>query len=218
MNSVDESKLNSGGEGNPALLEAAPWMARGPIDDTNPLNDGRVIWLIDETCNRRALLHRYEDIRRRESGGKWDGSGYPLVQVDDKAMEALRGHSDPVEDMLDETRTAWEGLVGLIERQFGPHDDVSALVRALASDADTQDAFGSQWPIAQIVRCLNARQAGQVRSADVWNDDRVENAKRRMVRFIAKLRRTHGLDAVDLRALLVRYARESRVAPSAARR
>jgi len=184
-----------------------PWAAYGEIDDSDPLKDGRIIWLIDEACNRQALMHRYEDIRRRERGGKWDGSGYPLVHVGDKAMEAIRGHYDPAEDdtLLDDSRYAWEGLLRLIERQFGPQDDVSMLVKALADDSDIQESFGPQWPISRIVRFLNSQQ-----STPTWNDDRVENAKRRLTRFIAKFKHSHGLDPIDLRALLARYARESR--------
>jgi hypothetical protein len=182
-----------------------PWTAFGPIDTTDPLNDGRVIWLIAETCNRQALQHRYEDIRRRESGGKWDGAGYPFVHVDEKAMETLRGHYDPADDLGDDSRAAWQGFILLIGRQFGPDDDVSALVHALANDAEAQESFGTQWPVAQIVRFLNGRQPAQA-----WTDDRVENAKRRLARFVTRLKQTHGLDPVDLRALLVRIAREIR--------
>jgi hypothetical protein len=78
-----------------------------------------------------------------------------------------------------------------------------ALVRVLGSDGETQDAFGTQWPIGKIVRALNGR-GGDAS----WDDDRVENAKRRLTRCIAKIRQAHGLDAVDLRALLARYSRE----------
>jgi len=109
--------------------------------------------------------------------------------------------TDPLED--EDARHAWDGLVQLTSRQFGIDDDVIALVQVLASDSDTQESFGSQWPIGKIVRALNARQ-----SRTSWNDDRVENAKRRLTRFIGRLKQAHGLDAVDLRALLVRYSRE----------
>ena len=185
-----------------------PWLAKGRLDERDPAADARVCWLIEETSNRQALFHRFEDMRRRDRGGKWDGTGYPLVTVDDQTIEHLSGHYDPAEvetDSLniDDSRRAWDGLVKLAAHQFGPDDDVVALLRVLGSDGETQDAFGTQWPIGKIVRALNGR------SGDAsWNDDRVENAKRRLTRCIAKIRQTHGLDAVDLRALLARYSRE----------
>jgi hypothetical protein len=185
-----------------------PWLAKGRFDAWEPMRDARVIWVVEETCNRQALFHRYEDMRRRDRGGKWDGSGYPLVAVDSQTIEQLGGHYDPAEDETDslqaeDSRRAWQGLVALIKHQFGPDDDVATLVQVLAEDRDMQDSFGSQWPIGKIARALNARQPNAA-----WNDDRVENAKRRLTKCIVKIKQAHGLDAVDLRALLVRYARE----------
>jgi hypothetical protein len=187
---------------------AQPWLGRGRLDAWEPMRDARVIWVVEETCNRQALFHRYEDMRRRDRGGKWHGSGYPLVTVDEQTMEQLSGHYDPAENeadalQLEESRRAWAGLVALVVKQFGADDDVAAMVRTLAEDSETQDAFGSQWPIGQIAEALGKRQPGQT-----WTDDRVENAKRRLTKYIGKIRKAHGLDAVDLRALLVRYARE----------
>jgi hypothetical protein len=196
--------------GAPTIEATAPWpwLANGRIDEGDPAGDARVAWLIDETCNRQALLHRFEDVRRRERGGKWDGAGYPMVPVDHQTLESLSGTYDPVESeadslAIDDSRRAWDGLVKLAAHQFGPDDDVVALVRVLGSDGATQDAFGTQWPIGTIVRALNGRATDAS-----WNDDRVENAKRRLTRCIAKIRQSHGLDAVDLRALLARYSRE----------
>jgi hypothetical protein len=185
-----------------------PWLVAGRPDPLEPTRDARVIWLIDETCNRQALFHRYEDVRRRDRGGKWDGTGYPLVSVDEQTIEQLSGHYDPAEDdanslQVEDSRRAWSGLMHLAEHQFGVTDDVVALVQILAKDRDTQDSFGSQWPIGKIVRALNA---GEPQAS--WTDDRVENAKRRLTKFIIRFKQEHGLDAVDLRALLARYARQ----------
>jgi hypothetical protein len=185
-----------------------PWLAKGRLDERDPAGDARVRWLIEETCSRQALFHRFEDMRRRDRGGKWDGAGYPMVAVDHQTLENLSGGYDPADNeadslAIDDSRRAWDGLVKLAAHQFGPDDDVVALVRALGSDGDTQDAFGTQWPIGKIVAALNRR------STDAsWDDDRVENAKRRLTRCIAKIKQAHGLDAVDLRALLARYSRE----------
>jgi hypothetical protein len=186
-----------------------PWLDRGSIDEQDPTRDSRVAWLIDEVCNRQALLHRYEDVRRRDRGGKWDGSGYPLVQADDRMMEQLSGHHDSADDREDsleasDSRRAWQGLVKLVEQQFGSGDDVLAVVRLLAEDADVQESFGTQWPIEKIARALNQREG-----SGSWNDDRVENAKRRLTKWVVRVRTTNGLDAIDFRALLARYAREN---------
>ena len=123
-----------------------PWLDRGAIDEQDPTRDSRVAWLVDEVCNRQAVIHRYEDVRRRERGGKWDGSGYPLVQADDRMMEQLSAHHDAAdqrEDSLDamDSRHAWQGLVKLVEQQFQSHDDVPAVVRLLAEDADVQESL-----------------------------------------------------------------------------
>jgi hypothetical protein len=211
----DESPMNrtspqkpTGGAPSIEPTAAWPWLANGRIDERDPADDARVSWLLDETCNRQALFHRFEDMRRRERGGKWDGAGYPMVPVDHQTLENLSGAYHPGESeadslAIDDSRRAWDGLVKLAAHQFGPDDDVVALVRVLGSDGETQDGFGSQWPIGKIVRALNARAPGAS-----WTDDRVENAKRRLTRCIAKIRQSHGLDAVDLRALLARYSRE----------
>jgi len=185
-----------------------PWFAKGRVNVYEPIRDCRVIWIIEDACNRQALFHRYEDVRRRERGGKWSGSGYPLVAVDEQTLDQLSGHYDPAEDETDslqaeDSRRAWEGLVHLAVHQFGPDDDVVTLLRVLAGDRDTQDSFGTQWPIGKIVRALN-----QGEPQATWNDDRVDNAKRRLTKCIVKIKQTHGLDAVDLRALLARYGRE----------
>jgi hypothetical protein len=175
----------------------------------DPTEDARTAWLVEETCNRQALLHRYEDIRRRERGGKWDGSGYPLVQADERVLEQLGDRLDPAEDHAGwlhsrDSRAAWLGLVRIVEHQFGSRDDVAAVVKLLGEDGEIQEAFRSQWPISKIVRALNSRERSHA-----WNDDRVDNAKRRLTKWIARIKSTHGLDAIDLAALLARYARQS---------
>jgi hypothetical protein len=199
---------NAPSERGRAVAGPMPWRAKGAADEHDPTRDARVRWVVEDICNRPALFHRYEDVRRRDRGGKWDGSGYPLMPVDDQTIEQLSGHYDPSEDeteslQAEDSRRAWAGLLQLAIHQFGSDDDVVSLLQVLANDRDTQEAFGSQWPIGQIVGALNRHQAHAS-----WNDDRVENAKRRLTRCIVKIKQANGLDAVDLRALLARYARE----------
>jgi hypothetical protein len=207
MHHPGETAAAGGARPAPSAMPAAPgpWADAGAIHAEDAARDGRVLWLLDEIGNRRALAHRFEDMRRRERGGKWDGASYPFVQVEERVLQRLAGHLEPADDPREicDAQQAWRGLVAMVERQLGPQDDVFALVRLLAQDADIQDAFGAQWPIARIVEGLHRCHGGAP-----WSEDRVENAKRRLTRWISRLRREHGLDAVDLRALLVRYARE----------
>jgi hypothetical protein len=190
-----------------ASSQSMPLIANGFANEHDPAQDARLTWLVEETCNWQALFHRYEDVRRRDRGGKWDGSSYPLIAVDDRTIEKLIGHYDPTEDetnslQAEDSRRAWDGLLQLAARQFGRDDDVVALLQVLAHDHDTQESFGSHWPVAKIVSALNGRQPHAL-----WNNDRVDNAKRRLTKFIGRLKQDNGLDAVDLRALLARYAR-----------
>lgn len=189
------------------------------IDHDDPKKDSRVSWLLGEVGGRRALTHRYEDIRRQR-WGRWNVNSYRAVQIaslrasEDSAddEEVLAPHADgsyslhvnPEEPHHGEDiKRAWEGLVTMVEQQFTVHADVSRLVAVLAQEAEIQLAFGSEWPIRQIVQALNARHP-----VPPWSDDRVENAKKRLKQWIGRLARDHGLDTIDLMALFARSARE----------
>src|SRR5262249_23067649 len=200
------------------ILATAPdeWM----IND-DPRRDRRVVWLIEATGGRRALAHRYEDMRRQR-WGRWRESGYRMVQIASlqgdtheigaSEDEVLARHADRAyllhqeqEDSreAEDVRRAWTGLLVLAERQFAPGDDVSLLLQVLVGDAEVQAGFGSAWPVGQIVRSLNGRHPDRP-----WSDDRVDNAKKRLKNWIGRIKRDQGLDAVDLRALLVGVARQ----------
>jgi hypothetical protein len=191
------------------------------IDNADPKKDGRVAWLIEEIGGRRAMSHRLEDMRRRR-WGRWQESGYREVQISALQLgttadaadegETLGRLADPSHSLQDEPedphhdrdrRRVWTGLLALAEAQFKTNDDVSVLLRLLAYDGEVQAAFGSEWPIRQIVHALNAAYPNPV-----WNDDRVDNAKKRLRNWIARIKRDQGLDATDLMALFARYARE----------
>jgi hypothetical protein len=191
------------------------------IDDQGPGRDERVMWLIAETGGRRALSHRYEDMRRQR-WGRWQSTGYRVVQIsalhgveqaglesDDEVLARHADASHPLhaepEDPQhgEETRRAWLGLLAAAGRQFSPGDDVSLLLGVLAGEAEVQAGFGSEWPVAAIVGALNRRHPHPP-----WTDDRVENAKKRLKNWIGRLKRDRGLDSTDLRGLFVRVARE----------
>ncbi|HXW27203.1 MAG TPA: hypothetical protein VEK73_20830 [Xanthobacteraceae bacterium] len=184
-------------------------------------------WLIREVGNRRAIVHRHEDMRRQQ-WGRWRGSSYRVVQLSSltdtgagtqTADEVLARHADrsfqaqaqPDDPHAGEdSRRAWRGLLALAARRFKPQEDVFLLLQLLAQDADIQASFGSEWPIAKIAAALNQRHPGPR-----WNDERVDNAKKRLRNWIGRLKQEHGFDAADLRDLLARYGREREAAAQA---
>jgi hypothetical protein len=176
------------------------------VDEHDPKRDGRVAWLIAEIGGRRALSHRYEDMRRRQFGGKWRPSGYyPMVQpsaLSDVPKEPVDGEADQAASDLEQI---WKGLLILAQapKCFPANDDVLLLVKLLVEDANVRASYGPSWPISMIVKIMNERHP-----ARPWNDDRVDNAKRRLVNWVERLRRIQGLDMVDLEALFVGVARE----------
>jgi hypothetical protein len=198
----------------------------------DPEKDERVRWLIQEVGGRRALKHRFEDIRRRR-WGRAQGLGYRTVQIsalsnagpetdrdeDILAQQEMRDgrlqedHEDPHHDQ--DVRRAWIGMLAAASSRFKPHEDVRKLLDLLARDPDVQAGFGVEWPVRKIVEALNI-----VDPDPPWNDDRIENAKKRLRNWIGGMKRDHGLDQTDLMALFARYGRAAAsgaggIAPSA---
>jgi hypothetical protein len=169
--------------------------------DNDPKRDERVAWLIEEIGGAQALAHRYEDIRRRRHGGKWRDDGYRQIQLEQEHIEHLG--VDPEDPHHDEDiRRVWRGVLAMAESEFRPHEDVRILLDLMAHDAEIQAGFGSEWPIRKIVDTLNQRQANPA-----WNDDRVDNAKKRLRSWIGRIKRDHGLDSTDLMSLFAQHAR-----------
>jgi hypothetical protein len=172
------------------------------IDPHVPENDGRVIWLIREIGGPRALAHRCEDIRRRRWGRATPGGGRPLVQP----PELPHVETDPDEGRLGpaDAVNIWRGVLITAERTFQPDDDVCKLLRMLAKVPGVLNgAHGSRWPVGKLVTILNAEF-----SPPPWSDDRVENAKKRLLNWIQRLMRQNRLDATDLEAVFARVARQ----------
>jgi hypothetical protein len=172
------------------------------IDPQVPKNDDRVIWLIREIGGPRALAHRCEDIRRRRWGRATPGVGRPMVQppefpdIETGPDEGGLGPADAV--------NIWRGVLITAERTFQPDDDVWKLLRMLAKVPGVLDGSdGSRWPVRKLVAILNAEF-----SPPLWSDDRVENAKKRLLSWIQRLMRKNGLDATELEALFARVARQ----------
>jgi hypothetical protein len=186
------------------------------VDD--PEKDERVRWLIQEVGGRRALKHRFEDIRRRR-WGRAQGQGYRFVQISalgnadpetDRDEEILgqqerrdrlqEDHEDPHHER--DVQRAWTGMLAAASGRFKPHEDVRKLLDLLARDPVVQAGFGVEWPIRKIADALNV-----IDPDPPWNDDRIENAKKRLRTWISGIKREYGLDQTDLMALFARYGR-----------
>jgi hypothetical protein len=185
-----------------AEMRKFPDPSEWTIDPHVPENDGRVIWLIREIGGLRALAHRCEDIRRRRWGRATPGVGRPLVQpaelpdIETASDEGGLGPADAV--------NIWRGVLITAERTFQPDDDVCKLLRMLAKVPGVlEGSHGSRWPVGRVVTVLNAEF-----SPPPWSDDRVENAKKRLLNWVQRLMRQNGLDATDLEAVFARVARQ----------
>jgi hypothetical protein len=60
--------------------------------------------------------------------------------------------------------------------------------------------------VGRLVTILNAEF-----SPASWSDDRVENAKKRLLNWVQRLMRQNGLDAADFEAVFARVARQQRM-------
>jgi hypothetical protein len=130
------------------------------------------------------------------------GVGRPLVQpsqladIDTDPEESGLGPADAV--------NIWRGVLITAERTFQPDDDVRKLLRILAKVPGVLDGSdGSRWPVGRIATILNAEF-----SPPSWSDDRVENAKKRLLNWVQRLMRQNGFDATDLEAVFARVARQ----------
>ena len=175
-------------------------------DLDHPEHDARVVWLIEEIGGRNALGHRCEDIRRQRWGRAAPGGHRLWVQTGDDHIDS------PVEPIADDSlRKAdaldiWRGLLLTANREFAPEDDVMKLLCLMARRPGIiEDAKGSRWPLETLAAFLDADF-----SPPPWNAIRVENAKRRLAKWINRLMLKNGLDATDLEGLFARVARKQR--------
>jgi hypothetical protein len=97
----------------------------------------------------------------------------------------------------------WRGLLATAELEFRQSDDLSKLLRMLGEHPEIlQDSSAGQWPITELIVQLNNRFPPRTRTSD-----RVDNAKRRLLKWIKRLMHRNGLDEVELEALFARVAR-----------
>jgi hypothetical protein len=177
------------------------------IDFQAPEKDGRVVWLIEEIGGREALVHRREDILRQRHGRNLPGLGRRIVQFDENENDPEIG-CDPGENsnglQQADARRVLLGLRQTARRQFKGDDDVSLVLTLMADIPDILDESpGDRWPIQRMIALLNDRF-----SPPPWNDDRVDNAKRRLRNWIKRLMEKNGFDVTDLQDLFARVARK----------
>jgi hypothetical protein len=176
------------------------------VDADAPERDGRVVWLIDQIGGPEAMAHRREDILRGRYGRGRAGSGRRMVQPqsDVEFSEIVSDADEPSTLETADVLRVWRGLLATADLQFEQSDDLSKLLRLLAENPGLLLSSSSgQWPIQDMVSELNDRFPPRS-----WTIDRVDNAKRRLMNWIKRLKRKNGLDDVDLEALFARVARE----------
>jgi hypothetical protein len=104
-----------------------------------------------------------------------------------------------------DARRVWQGLLAAATNEFGPEEDVAKLLHVLARAPDIfEESSGRQWPVRRLVALLNEHFP-----PPDWRDRRVEDAKRRLTKWINRLMRKNALDATDLQAVFARAARLS---------
>jgi hypothetical protein len=175
-------------------------------DPNAPERDGRVEWLIAEIGGSEAIGHRFEDIQRERHGRSKPGLGRPYRQPgDENEPEETRVDPDePGELQKTDGRRILRGLLATAALDFRPEDDVSTLLQLLADDPGIlDDVHSGQWPVGLIVARLNDRPTPRR-----WSEDHVDNAKRRLMNWIDRLRKRNRLDETDLEGLFAGVARQ----------
>jgi hypothetical protein len=178
--------------------------AEWSVNPDVPERDGRVVWLVREIGGFDAIAHRHEDLRRKRHGRFQDGRGRPIKQLDDEdePIESPSNLDVPSTLQQADAHRTWRGLLITANQQFQKHDDVLMLLRVMDDVRDLLDESTSQWPIKRMVGLLNERFP-----TFSWTADRVDNAKRRLVNWINRLKQRNGLDTTDLEGLFARVAR-----------
>lgn len=172
------------------------------IDNEDPGRDGRIAWLLESTGGTGALRHRCEDIRRERHGRSSKG-GRPLTQVGEETPE-MSVEPDEIESGLvdADAEVAWQGLLLEATRRFPSGDDVSLLLRLMNQQSEIFSG-NRQWPISDIAGLLNRECA-----VPTWTNERVDNAKRRLAKWVQNMCHSNGFGIVELEALFAKAARD----------
>jgi hypothetical protein len=165
----------------------------------NPSDDGRVVWLIEEIGGSAAFAHRYSDVERRKFGRT---RRTRQLDDEDENITDPNGNNERDADATD-IQLVWRGFIIAAAQQFAYSDDVSRLLKLMTDEPHLFDhSMGERWPVKQIVVALTRQSSDQA-----WNDRRLENAKRRLMRWVQRLMQENRLDPIDMRAMFARIAR-----------
>jgi hypothetical protein len=169
-----------------------------------PECDGRVIWLIGEIGGSDAIAHRCEDIQRQRYGrSDPTRGGRRIVQIEGQIDDIGWEPDQPRMLQQLDAPHIWYGLLITVDQQFHQHDDISMVLHLLNDVRDIFDDTSSQWPVKRMMALLNERFP-----PPNWTEDRVDNAKRRLIKWIKGLMQKNGLDVTDLEDLFARVARQ----------
>jgi hypothetical protein len=183
----------------PLAVRAGEWST-----DPAPERDGRVIWLIAEIGGSGAIGHRYEDIQRERYGRFKHGVGRLYTQIEEDESEETGDPDQPSELERIDSHRVWRGLLATAAVDFRSDDDVTMLLNLLAVyPGILDDSPAGQWPVRQIVTRLN-----DLSRPRRWSEDQVENAKRRLMNWIIRLRTRNQLDVTDLEGLFAKLGRQ----------
>jgi hypothetical protein len=170
--------------------------------DDMPERDARVVWLIREIGGWVAIGHRHADILRSRFG-----RGHVTVQVgdDDDPIDFEHYPEDDINLRASDAHRVWQGLLAVAIEEFGPEEDVARLLHVMAREPDIfEESSGRQWPVKRLVALLNEHFP-----PPDWDDRRVEDAKRRLTKWVNRLGRKNALDTTDLQAMFARVTRLS---------
>jgi hypothetical protein len=176
--------------------------ASNPADwSEDPKRDTRVVWLIRKIGGAIAIRHRHADTLRQRGPAT-----VPVAENEDPIeIEPYSASEDDTNLRAADARRVWLGLLAVAGDEFGPEEDVTKLLRVLASSLIdiTEEFSGTRWPVTKLVALLNEHFP-----PPDWKDRRVEDAKRRLNKWINRLMRTNAFDATALEALFARVARQ----------
>ena len=181
--------------------------SQSTIDPHDPECDGRVVWLQKEMqsiCSNQALAHRCEDIRRKLWGRALPQGVRRIVQSEEgDDFDESSSDSDQEHSLVEaDSRAVWRGLLLLMEQELPSDDDVTRVLSTIKKEPDIFESSSTRWPVGTLIRLLSR----DFPPPPPWDDNRVDNAKRRLKRWIQGLKKRNGLDDIDLEALFARVA------------
>ena len=118
-----------------------------------------------------------------------------LAQQEMRDGRLQEDHEDPHHDR--DVRRAWAGMLAAASKPVQATRGRAKTFATFSRDPDVQADFGAEWPVRKIADALNI-----IDPDPPWNDDRIENAKKRLRNWIGGMKRDHGLDQTGSHGLV----------------